>query len=153
MPPCQHYAPDAGSPLQPYMPYNLFGTGTCRVEGIATYLTCPSTTGTGSTPPEQFTPIRPDLGAVPIKAGDPVIWQSTQTGKFCRVVAVSGQNRVQCDMDSLAQATALTYTGSGVWCICWRGGSNAVCLNRCGRCTQSDRGRSVNRNDDSNGWC
>jgi hypothetical protein len=91
------------------------------VESTATYLTCPSTNGTGATPPEQFIPIRLDLTAGPIRPGEQAIWQSAQTGKFCRVVQAGGQNRVQCDVDSLAQATPLTSTGSGEGHAQWPG--------------------------------
>jgi hypothetical protein len=108
--PCPYVA---GPPLQPYTPYNLFGPGMCRVEASTTFLTCPSSNGTGSTPPEQFIPVRPDLSAGPIRPGEQAVWQSAQTGKFCRVVAVAGQSRVQCDVDSLGQATPLEYTGTG----------------------------------------
>jgi hypothetical protein len=28
-------------PLTPYMPYNIFGPGTCQVASTTTYMTCP----------------------------------------------------------------------------------------------------------------
>jgi hypothetical protein len=37
-----------------------------------------------------------------------------QTNKFCRIVLVSGQSRVQCNLDAPEQASRLVYTGAPV---------------------------------------
>ncbi len=97
------------------MPYNIFSAGTCRVDSTTTALACTTTNGIGAIPPEQFIPVRPDLSSAPIQPSQPVVWQSAQTGKFCRVVQQAGQSRLVCDQDSAKQATQLHYTGSGAW--------------------------------------
>jgi hypothetical protein len=76
-------------------------------------MTCASTNGTGTLPPELFVPVRPCPSTQPILPGEDTYWQSLQTGKFCRVVAEAGRQQVLCDSDTLAGATLLTYTGSG----------------------------------------
>jgi hypothetical protein len=65
----------------------------------------------GQSPAEQFIPIRPDHSIKPIMPGEELYWQSAQTNKFCRVVEVAGQGRVQCDLDSPEGAARMTYTG------------------------------------------
>ena len=109
--------PDAGPALQPYWPYNVGGPGTCRVESLSAAMTCADSTGTGSTPPEQLIPIRPDLSSEPIRPGQQVVWQSAQTGKFCRVVQRAGQEQLVCDAPTAAQGAPLDYTGTGEWCL------------------------------------
>ena len=103
-----------GPPLLPSLPYNLNNPGTCRADSISSFMTCASANGTGMTPPEQFVPTRPDLSSQPILPGEAVYWQSAQTGKYCRVVEDVGRQKVLCDSDTLAGATPLTYTGTGV---------------------------------------
>ena len=76
----------------------------------------------GLSPPEQWIPVRPDGTTKPIAPGEEVYWQSAQTNKFCRVVEVSGQSRVQCDQDSPEAAARMVYTG-------------ARCSGRSGMCT------------------
>ena len=49
----------------------------------------------------------------PILPGSMVMWQSVQTGKWCRVVQDAGLDKVLCDMDSSADATPMEYTGAG----------------------------------------
>jgi hypothetical protein len=105
--------PAAGPALQPYWPYNLGGPGTCRVEGLVGPMSCGSSAGTGSTPPEQLIPIRPDLSSQPIRPGEQVVWQSAQTGKFCRVVTLAGGEQLVCDAASAAEGTPLDYSGAG----------------------------------------
>lgn len=76
-------------------------------------MTCAEGQGTGSTPPEQLIPMRPDLSSEPIGPGQQVVWQSAQTGKFCRVVVQAGQEQLVCDAATADQGTPLTYTGTG----------------------------------------
>lgn len=80
-------------------------------------MTCAGSTGTGSTPPEQLIPSRPDLSSEPIKPGQQVVWQSAQTGRFCRVVQQAGQEQLVCDALTAAQGTPLHYTSTGE-CVC-----------------------------------
>jgi hypothetical protein len=73
--------PLPGLPLFPYLPYNLALPGTCRVDSATTYMTCPGTNGTGTTPPEQFIPFRPDLTGEPILPGQETLLQSLPDGQ------------------------------------------------------------------------
>jgi hypothetical protein len=84
------------------------------VDSTSSALSCGATNSTGTTPPEQLIAVRPDLSSGPILAGEQALFQSVQTGKFCRVVQQAGQSRLVCDVDSAGQATPLDYTGSGV---------------------------------------
>jgi hypothetical protein len=100
-------------PLPPNVPYNILGRSTCQVANPASTLTCTSN-GDGTTAPEQFIPFRPDGTSAPIQPGETMYLKSVQTGKFCRVVAVGGEQQIACDQDSAATATAITYTGAGM---------------------------------------
>jgi hypothetical protein len=85
--------------------------GICRVDGLTSYMYCPLPGGDGNTTQEQFTPVRPDGGSVPIGPGQATYLRSELTGKYCRVVPVSGRSQVLCDQDATSTATLLTYTG------------------------------------------
>ena len=122
-----------GPPLQPYMPYNIGGPGTCRVESPTAVMLCDSTNSSGITPPEQLIPLRRDLSTTPIQPGEQAIWQTVSTGKFCRVLLEAGQSRVVCDVDNLAQAAPLAYTGAG-GCI----SAAAVLARLCGLLVSTD---------------
>lgn len=74
----------------------------------------PDRNGTGTTPPEQFIPVRPDASSNPIAPGEPVYWQSVLTGRYCRIVLDLGQSRILCDLLQPQGASAFIYTGTGI---------------------------------------
>ncbi len=60
-------------------------------------------------------PVRPNLSSEPVRQGEALVLQSVHTGKFCRVDQGSGgASTLVCDAETVEQATALQYTGSGV---------------------------------------
>jgi hypothetical protein len=69
--------------------------------------------GTGTTPPEQVIAVPSDGRPGPILPGDEMVWQSVQTGLYCRVVQDAGVGKIRCDMLSPADASPLVYTGTG----------------------------------------
>jgi hypothetical protein len=95
------------------VPYNILGPGGCQVASPATTLACPSG-GDGTRAPEQFIPVRPDGSSQPIQPGEAVLLKSVQTGKFCRALAVGGQQQIACDQAGLSSAAPFTYTGTGI---------------------------------------
>jgi hypothetical protein len=66
----------ADPPLAPNEPYNVGGPGTCRVDNATSFMYCPEPTSDGTSPPEQFIPIRPDGTNNLIQPGEPMYWKS-----------------------------------------------------------------------------
>jgi hypothetical protein len=99
----------------PGIPHKLSGGGSCRVDSATSFMACPEG-GNGSTPPEQFVPLRPDGGQTPIQPSEKVLLKSELTGLYCRVSTDPGTGRSQvlCDQPTAATATPLTYTGTGI---------------------------------------
>jgi hypothetical protein len=75
--------------------------------------------------PEVYTASRPGdpTSPTPIKPGETAQLQSTQTGKYCRLAqlpagfvtpATCNTQGILCDQGTLATATVLTYTGTGL---------------------------------------
>ena len=77
-----------------------------------------SAAGSGTTAPEMYTAISPSApnSISPILAGQTAVLQSAQTGKYCRLAVLSPGSKqgMVCDRSTLAGATPLTYTGSGL---------------------------------------
>jgi hypothetical protein len=76
-------------------------------------------------PPEVYIATRPSSPAdpTPIMPGETTQLQNTQTGKYCRLTQLPAgyvspttcnTQGVICDQDTLATATILTYTGTGL---------------------------------------
>ncbi len=76
-------------------------------------------------PPEIYTAFRPanPNDPTPIQPGETTQLKNTQTGKYCRLAqlapgivspATCNTQGVICDQDTIATATVLTYTGSGL---------------------------------------
>jgi hypothetical protein len=76
-------------------------------------------------PPETYIASRPGdpTSPTPIQPGETAQLRSAQTGKYCRLAqlpagyvspATCNTQGILCDQDSLATATILTYTGTGM---------------------------------------
>jgi hypothetical protein len=63
------------------VPNYIAGNGVCRVDSATSYVYCPNPGGNGSSPAEQFIPVRPDGGSSPIAPGQPTYLKSELTGK------------------------------------------------------------------------
>ncbi len=50
-------------------------------------------------------------GATPIEAGEPALFRSSRTGRWCRLAAVSGGQGLVCNQATVNGATELLYTG------------------------------------------
>jgi hypothetical protein len=80
--------------------------------------------GTGDTPPEQYVAYHPDnpLDPTPISRGNTTIFRNVQTGLWCRLAPYTGSvansacktQGVLCDQSDMADATILTYEGTGL---------------------------------------
>ncbi len=84
------------------------------MDSATSFVYCPDKNGTGTAPAEQFIPVRPDATSSPITPGEPVYWQSVQTGRYCRVVLDAGASKIRCDLPQPQGASLLTYTGTGM---------------------------------------
>jgi hypothetical protein len=74
--------------------------------------------GDGTSLPEQYIAVDPanPSSIDPIRPGEAAVMKSAQTGMYCRLAPTgTGTERgMLCDQPSLAGATPLTYTGSGL---------------------------------------
>jgi hypothetical protein len=84
------------------------------VDSATSFVYCPDKNGTGAAPAEQFIPVRPDATSNPIAPGEPLYWQSVQTGRYCRVVLDAGASKIRCDLLQPQGASVLVYTGNGM---------------------------------------
>jgi hypothetical protein len=102
-----------GPPITPNEPYTIFGgPGYCQVTTKASYLTCSNLTASGNSSQEHFIPTSPDGSLNNIQPGQPVLWQSAATGRYCRLVSqASGAEYIRCDQTSAATATVFIYEG------------------------------------------
>jgi hypothetical protein len=110
--------PTAGPPLPANTPLSIStGNGSYVRTDNATGAAYAGA-GSGTTAPETFTAVDPaDPNSIsPILAGEAAVLQSAQTGMYCRLAVLSpGSERgMVCDQPTLAGATPLTYTGSGL---------------------------------------
>lgn len=80
-------------------------------------------TGTGTTPPEQFVFFHPDqpLDPSPISQNETTVFKNVHTGLWCRLAPYTSRassacstQGVLCDQGAAADATVLTYTGTGL---------------------------------------
>jgi hypothetical protein len=134
----------APTPITPLQPINILDDDSGRplhVDNATSFAYISSTGGTGD-PSAMFIAYRPGnpYDATPIQPGEALQLQSQQTGKYCRladlpvvsspqVVAQGASTRnlarrrqaiacsiqgLICDQDSIATATVLTFTGTGL---------------------------------------
>ena len=122
-----HRATPAGPPLQPLSPINLLGSGgsPVRNDNLTSFAYVGANDGRQE-PPETYIAYRPGdpSSSTPIQPGETTQLKNAQTGKYCRLVplppgfpspnARCNTQGMLCDQDSLATATTLTYTGSGL---------------------------------------
>jgi hypothetical protein len=88
--------------------YNLnLGSGTCYVQGVDTYVVCPSSSTSGKNDSEQFLVYSVSLSAgATISSGSPTLIRSVRTGLFCRSVTLpTGERHIKCDVADAAQAS------------------------------------------------
>jgi hypothetical protein len=106
----------AAPPLMPNVLNNIRPSrgGTCRVDGLTSYMYCPTPGGAGNSTQEQFTAVRPDGTSVPAGPGQKVFLKSEHTGKYSRLVPVSGRSQMLYDQDTTATAVQLVYTIFGL---------------------------------------
>ena len=116
----------APTPITPLQPINILdGIGRpLHVDNATSFAYISSTGGTGD-PSAMFIAYRPanPYDATPIQPGEALQLQSQQTGKYCRLAdlpaglvsppACNTQGLI-CDQSSLATATVLTFTGTGL---------------------------------------
>ncbi len=102
-----------GPAITPNEPYTIFGgPGYCQVASATSYLTCCNLTANGNSSQEHFIPSSPDGSLLSILPGQPVLWQSAATKRYCRLVRqASGADYIRCDQPSADTATVFTYSG------------------------------------------
>ena len=118
--------PPAGPPLQPLVPLKILDKdgNPVRNDNLTNFAYV-GPNNNQDDPPEVYTAYRPANPAdpTPIKPGETTQLKNTQTGKYCRLEELPAgyvspttcnTQGVICDQDTIATATILTYTGSGL---------------------------------------
>jgi hypothetical protein len=102
-----------GPAITPNEPYTIFGgPGYCQVASATSYLTCCNLTANGNSSQEHFIPSSPDGSLLSILPGQPVLWQSAATKRYCRLVRqASGTDYIRCNQPGADTATVFTYSG------------------------------------------
>ena len=119
-------APPSGTPLQPLTPIKILDKdgNPVRNDNLTNFAYVGPDDGKQQ-PPEIYTAFRPanPNDPTPIQPGETTQLKNTQTGKYCRLAqlapgivspATCNTQGVICDQDTIATATILTYTGSGL---------------------------------------
>ena len=128
LPPLPSASPSAVAPhppLTPNVPINIIGPSGDPVRNDNRTSFSRVGNGNGTTPPEQYVPYHPGSPSdtTPISRGETVIFRNVHTGLWCRLAPFSGAGTgstqcntqgVLCDKGSMADATTITYEGTGL---------------------------------------
>ena len=108
----------AGPPLPANTPINMQTASGTYVNVDNSSAAAYPASGSGTSAPETFMAVDPSNpnSTTPISPMQTTVLQSSQTGLYCRLATLGAgpEMGMICDVETLADATAFTYTGSGL---------------------------------------
>jgi hypothetical protein len=118
---CLHAVPCAGPPLLANRRLSIRASGKVAGYVQVNSASAPATisSGDGSTLPEQFIVVNPSSpdSVLPIMPGQTAVLWSVASGQYCRLAQLPPSQSLtglRCDLPTMAKASQLTYTGSGL---------------------------------------